>query len=126
VLGKRAEPEIMAEHPVPFGGDGSFIMTSCWHVCGLGAVQVCKCARLERLVCKVSVLMNVVCIKREGGGDQYTRAGCSIVHVSKWLVLRLRIEERPPIWRVAANILSKQSRTADKCWSSILSGWARC
>ena len=32
-----------------------------------------------------------------------------------WLFLRLRMEERPPIWRVAANILSrvkkvKQSR----------------
>jgi hypothetical protein len=24
------------------------------------------------------------------------------------------MEERPPIWRVAANILNKQSRTADK------------
>jgi len=29
-------------------------------------------------------------------------------------VLKLRIEERPPIWRVAANILNKQSRTADE------------
>jgi len=28
------------------------------------------------------------------------------------------MEERPPIWRVAANILNKQSRTADKGWSS--------
>ena len=33
-------------------------------------------------------------------------------------VLRLRIEERPPLWRVAANILNKQSQTADKGWSS--------
>ena len=37
-----------------------------------------------------------------------------------WRVLRLRMEERPTIWRVAANILSKQSRTADKGWSSSL------
>ena len=29
-------------------------------------------------------------------------------------VLRLRIEERPPVRRVAANILKKQMRTADK------------
>jgi hypothetical protein len=36
-----------------------------------------------------------------------------------WRVLRLPTEERPPIWRVAANIL-KQSRTADKGWSSSL------
>ena len=35
-------------------------------------------------------------------------------------VLRLRMEERPPIWRVAANILNKQSRAADKGWSSSL------
>jgi hypothetical protein len=32
----------------------------------------------------------------------------------------LRMEERPPIWRVAANILNKQSRTADEGWSSNL------
>ena len=32
----------------------------------------------------------------------------------------LQIEERPPIWRVAANILNKQSRTADKGWYSSL------
>jgi hypothetical protein len=30
-----------------------------------------------------------------------------------WDVLRLRLETRPAIWRVAANILNKQSRTAD-------------
>jgi hypothetical protein len=34
-------------------------------------------------------------------------------------VLGLRIEERPAIWRVAANILKRQSRTADIGWSSI-------
>ena len=27
------------------------------------------------------------------------------------------MEERRPVWRVAANILNKQSRTADKGWS---------
>jgi hypothetical protein len=31
-----------------------------------------------------------------------------------WRVLRLRMEERPPIYRVPANILNNQSRTADK------------
>jgi hypothetical protein len=30
------------------------------------------------------------------------------------------MEERPPIWRVAADILVKQSRTADEGWSSML------
>jgi len=37
-----------------------------------------------------------------------------------WRVLRLRTVERPPMWRVAANILNKQSRTTDKGWSSSL------
>ena len=37
-----------------------------------------------------------------------------------WRVLRLRMEERRPIWRVAANKLNKQSRTVDKGWSSNL------
>jgi hypothetical protein len=30
-----------------------------------------------------------------------------------WRVLRLRMEERPAIWRVAVNKLNKQQRTAD-------------
>ena len=33
---------------------------------------------------------------------------------------RARMEERPPIWSVAANILNKQSRIADNGWSSSL------
>jgi len=37
-----------------------------------------------------------------------------------WRVLRLRVEERPPIRRVAANKLNKHSRTADEVWSSSL------
>jgi hypothetical protein len=37
-----------------------------------------------------------------------------------WRVLRLRMEERPPIWRVAVNKLNKQPRTADDGWSSSL------
>jgi len=37
-----------------------------------------------------------------------------------WCILRLGIEERSPIWRVAVNILNKQSRTSNKVWSSSL------
>jgi hypothetical protein len=37
-----------------------------------------------------------------------------------WRVLRLRMEERPAIWRVAVNKLNKQPRTADEGWSSSL------
>jgi hypothetical protein len=44
-----------------------------------------------------------------------------VVHVTTASrVLRLRVEERPPIWKVATNILNRQSRTADKGWSSSL------
>ena len=34
--------------------------------------------------------------------------------ITAWHVLRLWMEERPPIWRVAANILDKRSQTANK------------
>jgi hypothetical protein len=37
-----------------------------------------------------------------------------------WRVLSLRMEERPPIWKGAANILNIQSWTADTGWSSSL------
>jgi len=37
-----------------------------------------------------------------------------------WRVLRLRMEERFPIWTVAANILNKQPRTAEKGGSPAL------
>jgi hypothetical protein len=37
-----------------------------------------------------------------------------------WRVLKLWMEERPPVWRVAGNILNKQSRTADRGCSSSL------
>ena len=49
----------------------------------------------------------------------------SVPVTTVWRVLRLRIEERPPIWRVAANILNKQARTEDKGLSSSLGGWTR-
>jgi len=37
-----------------------------------------------------------------------------------WRVLRLRMEERSPIWTVDANILNKQSQIVDKECSSRL------
>jgi hypothetical protein len=41
-------------------------------------------------------------------------AGGNWVSVTKtWRVLRLLMKERLPLWRVATNILNKQSRTAD-------------
>ena len=46
----------------------------------------------------------------------WVRSTCFPV-TTAWRVLRLRMEERPVIWRVAANILNKFWRTADKGWS---------
>ena len=34
-----------------------------------------------------------------------------------WRFLRLLKEERPPMWRIAANIFKKQSWTESKEWS---------
>jgi hypothetical protein len=42
-----------------------------------------------------------------------------LVPVSRaWRVLRVQMEERPPTWRVAANILNKQLRIAGKGWAA--------
>jgi len=35
-----------------------------------------------------------------------------------WLVLRLQLEDRPSIWKVIANIVNKEMRTADKRFSA--------
>ena len=44
------------------------------------------------------------------------------IHVTTaWRVLRLRMEERPPIWRVAANILNKRQGMILQ-----FEGWTRC
>ena len=40
--------------------------------------------------------------------------------ITVWRLFRLRMEERPEVWRVAAVLLNKQSRTADKDWFSSL------
>jgi hypothetical protein len=37
---------------------------------------------------------------------------------TEWYTLRMWMEEWPPIWRGAVNILNKQLQTADKGWSS--------
>ena len=37
-----------------------------------------------------------------------------------WRVVRLRMEERRPVWRIPENILNVEPRTADKEWSSSL------
>ena len=41
-----------------------------------------------------------------------------VADTTAWCVVKLRMEDRPPVWGIAANILNKQSRTADRGWSS--------
>ena len=57
------------------------------------------------------MLLTVVTARRRDNWFPVTRA---------WRVLNVRLEERPPIRRVAASILNKQSWTSDKGWSSSL------
>jgi hypothetical protein len=52
--------------------------------------------------------------------EEEVMLGRSLV-ITAWRVLRLRMEEMAI--RVPANILNKQSRTADKGWSSRLKVW---
>jgi hypothetical protein len=50
---------------------------------------------------------------------RYVRMHVSIyVLMNAYKYVCVMYYERPPIWRVATNILNKQSRTADKGWSS--------
>jgi len=39
-----------------------------------------------------------------------------VTGTTAWRVRRYKMEERPPIGKIAAIILNKQSRTADKGW----------
>ena len=46
-----------------------------------------------------------------------TCRGSWVLVATAWRVLSLWMEERPTIWRAAANILNKQSRKTYKLWS---------
>jgi len=46
--------------------------------------------------------------------------------ITAWHFLKLWMEKWPPIWRVAVNILNKQSRTADRGLVLQLGVWGRC
>jgi hypothetical protein len=43
-------------------------------------------------------------------GTLSLRVGKWVSVTTAWRILRFRIEERPPAWKVAANIFNKQSR----------------
>ena len=77
----------------------------------------------QKLVCT----SHVCCTRKALGSRQSLKAATTNISRDKWLpvttagrVLRLRMEERPPAWRIAVNILNKQSRTANNGWSSSL------
>jgi len=60
------------------------------------------------------IIIIIIIIIGGGGGGGGGPCDKRVPVITAWRVLRLRMEERPSIWRVAANILNKQSRTADK------------
>ena len=62
----------------------------------------------------IRVALNLWTCGQDGPCDKWVPV------TTAWRILRLRMEERPLIWRVAANKLNKQSRTADEGWSSSL------
>jgi len=58
--------------------------------------------------------LNIVLCNEMRGHDEWVPVNTA------WHILMLQVEERPPICRVAANILNKQSQTTDKVWYSSL------
>ena len=81
--------------------------------------KICLCENRE--VCGTS--RNVCSVVKFGIKNYYTSSSIvrKLVPVNTaWRVFSLRMEERPPIWRPAASILNKQSRTTDKGRSSSL------
>jgi hypothetical protein len=70
-------------------------------------------------------LTEFTCIDNQVLKSKMKYLGVKLINVSDkwvpvtmaWRVLRMRMEERPRIWKVTANILNKQVRTADKVWS---------
>jgi hypothetical protein len=99
-----------------------------WHFCyvfsatpcsnlGLPQNPLCKCWILEPMsnsAPTVRILSKHLLSKSFSTRDKWVPV------TTAWRVLGLRMGERRPIWRVAANILNKQSRTADKGCSSNL------
>ena len=76
---------------------------------------------LHRVRCFVVQFSRITTLVTDGLAQLYLTVCCLWVPVTTaWRVLRLRMEKRPPIWRVPANKSNKQSRTADKGWSSSL------
>jgi len=52
--------------------------------------------------------------------DGWTYVKLIVPVITTWSVFRFRLEEWPPIWRLAKNVLNKQLRRAGKGWSSSL------
>ena len=79
-------------------------------------------------VCKFScTLLNDLPTEMDIQGRYFGLCYSKALPVDKWVPVNtvwrvrcLRLEERPPVWKVTANTLNKQSRTADKGSSSNL------
>jgi hypothetical protein len=77
-------------------------------------VRVCVCIYIYT-VKLLFVKITTMCLQRDRKKFLNISIRCKAVPVTTSLrVLRLRMEDRTAIWRVAANKLNKQSRTADK------------
>ena len=87
-------------------------------ICLLSMVQQDKQGQFRRALVKNICSKYVMCVWLECL-RVINRSETFCVSVTL-LFLGLRIEERPPIWRVAVNKLNKQPRTADEGWSSSL------
>jgi len=76
---------------------------------------------------KVNFMLFIVCIVTQLLQCKTNDIGNKRVPViMTWRFLRLWMEEWPPVWRVAVNILNKQSQTGDRGLVLQLGGWGRC
>ena len=108
---KKNLPTASAERPILY----TFMAVSKTVICDILKLYVCVCVCVSR----TDSCTRPPNVMHLNSADTFVGTA-DYIHSTAWQVLRLRMEERPPIWRVDANILNKQSRTANKGWSSNL------
>jgi hypothetical protein len=69
--------------------------------------------------------MHAICDKRNYILQEILNRDKWVPVTTAWRFLRLLMKERPPVWRVVANVLNKQWRAADKGGFQ-LGVWGRC
>jgi hypothetical protein len=82
------------------------------------ASRFSECQEISRILCNPKVCPAPVHFLSQIKPVHTTHpTSKSVPFTTAWGVLMLRKEERPAIWRVAGNILNKQSQRGDKAWS---------